>query len=70
MNPNEQPENSKMRRDAITHLEKMERWFWEHVEYRMELTGQTEQEILDSIREPGFTNRIARKKRKSSETEN
>lgn len=38
----------------------LESAFWEHVEWRMETTGQSEQEVLDSIRQPGFIGRKAR----------
>jgi hypothetical protein len=37
-----------------------EKHFWEWVDFRKEMTGLTEQEILDSVREPGYTNRQAR----------
>jgi hypothetical protein len=36
-------------------LESLEKSFWEHVDFQMELTGQSEQQVLDAIRTPGFT---------------
>lgn len=41
-------------------LAEYERQFWEWVDFRKEMTGLTEQQILDSVREPGYTNRKAR----------
>jgi hypothetical protein len=43
-----------------SNLEGMERWFWEHVEFQMLRTGETEQQVLDAIKTPGFTGRRAR----------
>jgi hypothetical protein len=47
-------------RDENSYLETMERWFWQHIEYQMAQTGETEQEVLDAIKTPGFTGRKAR----------
>ena len=38
----------------------LEQSFWDHIEWRMEATGQSEQDVLDSIRQPGFIGRKAR----------
>lgn len=38
----------------------MERTFWEHVEWRMEREGLTEQQVLDTIKTPGYVGRRAR----------
>jgi hypothetical protein len=40
-----------------SNLETLERWFWEHVDFQMELTGKSEQEILNAVKTPGFTGR-------------
>lgn len=37
----------------------IEQFFWEHVDYQMEITGKTEQEVLDGIKQPGFIGRRA-----------
>lgn len=37
----------------------IERWFWEHVDFKREETGWSEQQVLDSIKQPGFTGRKA-----------
>lgn len=40
--------------------EQQERYFWAHVDFTKERTGETEQEVLDAIKTPGFTGRKAR----------
>jgi hypothetical protein len=40
--------------------ERREQEFWAHVEYMKERMGETEQEVLDAIKMPGFTGRKAR----------
>jgi len=37
-----------------------EKWFWTWVEDQVLMTGKTEQQILDEVRAPGYTNRKAR----------
>jgi hypothetical protein len=44
-------------------LETLERWFWQHVEYQMSETGQTEQQVLDAIKTSGFTGRRVRQEK-------
>lgn len=44
-------------------LEEIDKSFWEAVDYQKELTGETEQEVLDQINTPGFTGRRARQER-------
>jgi len=53
-------ESERRRKDASRYLERAEQWFWQHVEYQMAQTGATEQEVLDSIKTPGYTGRKAR----------
>ena len=43
-----------------SHLETVERWFWQHVEDQVAETGETEQEVLNAIKTPGLTGRRAR----------
>jgi hypothetical protein len=54
----------KAHRDVVNkshaHQEQQEKDFWEHVDYMKEQTGETEQQVLDAIRTPGFTGRKAR----------
>jgi len=45
-----------------SNLETVERWFWQHVEDQMAKTGETEQEVLNAIKTPGFTGRRARQR--------
>jgi hypothetical protein len=48
---------------TILHIfarEQQDRDFWKHVDYTKERTGETEQEVLDAIKTPGFTGRKAR----------
>jgi hypothetical protein len=45
---------------ARRNAEEIEGFFWEHVSYQMEVTGRTEQEVLDLIKVPGYTGRRAR----------
>jgi hypothetical protein len=47
---------------ANPHLEMMEHSFWRHVEYIMSQTGETEQQVLDAIKTPGYTGRRARQR--------
>lgn len=37
----------------------LEQFFWEHIDYKMERFGMTEQQALDTIQQPGFTGRKA-----------
>lgn len=53
-------ESERVRKETKACLERMERWFWQHVEYQMAQTGETEQEVLNTIMTPGFTGRKAR----------
>lgn len=46
-------------RDAKKNAEEIEQFFWDHVDFRMEETGWSEQKVLDSIKQPGFTGRRA-----------
>jgi hypothetical protein len=50
-------------KETNSHLEQVEQWFWQHVEYQMTQTGESEQEVLDAIKTPGFTGRKARQRR-------
>lgn len=50
-----------------SHLETVERWFREYVESQMLETGETEQQVLDAIKTPGFTGLRARRERKASQ---
>lgn len=39
-----------------------EREFWEHVELRMDAEGLSEQQVLDTIKSPGYAGRKARQR--------
>jgi hypothetical protein len=56
-------ESMKESKETNSHLEQVEQWFWQHVEYQMTQTGESEQEVLDAIKTPGFTGRKARQRR-------
>jgi hypothetical protein len=43
----------------------MERYFWQHVEARMKEEGLSEQQVLDTIKTPGWTGRRARIRREA-----
>ena len=49
------------RRHAAERVER-EADFWRHVEFRMEAEGLSEQQVLDTIRTPGYVGRKAREK--------
>ena len=44
---------------AEKNMEEIEQFFWDHVDYQMEVTGKNEQEVLNGITQPGFTGRRA-----------
>jgi hypothetical protein len=52
--------SERRRREGEAQRAEMERNFWEHVEWRMEREGLTEQQVLDTIRTPGYAGRKAR----------
>jgi len=45
---------------SIAEGEKQELWFWQWVDFEMEVTGHAEQEVLDAVRVSGYTGRKAR----------
>jgi len=48
------------KRRAAAELAQVEKWFWEWVDYQLEVTGMSEQEFLDTVKQPGFIGRKAR----------
>lgn len=52
---------AKNARDRMQKMhEEQEANFWNWVDFRIEVTGKSEQEILDAVRVPGYTGRHAR----------
>jgi len=58
-----EPGDTRDRKLAEGYLEEMESRFWQYIDDEIAQTGKTEQEILDSIKVPGYTGLKARTRR-------